>query len=327
MRRVKSNFHDLSSDHLLKLATVALLLTGFFATRSLGQQQGQKTFSSPEEASKALFTAAQNNDEKAMLELLGPDGKEIVSSGDEEEDARVRANFAKRYEEMNRLVNEPDGSVTLYIGSRNWPYPIPLLNKGSVWYFYTDAGKKEILYRRIGWNEASAIRICQELVVAEKEYYSQKHNEYAQKILSDEGKQDGLYWKVAEGEPKSPIGPLVAWAVAEEDAESRGVAAVPYRGYFFNILTHQGKNGTGGAKSYIVNGRMTEGFAFVAYPAEYRSSGVMTFLVSEDGVVYEKDLGKKTATVAKSMKVFDPNPGWRKTEEEQKEASDGQTTK
>jgi Protein of unknown function (DUF2950) len=313
--------------NLLKLAAVALLLGGLGATRSLGQQQGQKTFSSPEEASKALYTAAQTNDGKALLELFGPDGKEIVNSGDDAEDARSRANFVKRYAEMSRLVKEPDGSVTLYIGDRNWPYPVPLVNQGSVWHFDTNAGKKEILFRRIGWNEASTIRICQELVAAQKEYYSKQNHEYAQKIFSDEGKHDGLYWKVSEGEPQSPIGPLVAWAVAEEYAESRGAGAVPYRGYYFHMLTRQGKGATGGAKSYLVDGKMTQGFAFVAYPAEYRSSGVMTFLVGEDGVVYEKDLGKKTESIAKSMKEYDPNNHWVKSEEDEQKTADTGATK
>ena len=210
MRRVKWDLHGFHRANLASLAAVVILLTACFATRSMGQQAGQKTFSSPEEAANALFAAAQNNDERAMLELLGPDGKEIVSSGDQAEDTRNRANFARRYEEMSRLVKEPNGTVTLYIGERNWPYPIPLVNKGSVWYFDTDAGKNEILFRRIGWNEMSAIRICQELAAAQKEYYSQQNNEYAQKIFSDQGKHDGLYWKAADNESQSPIGPLVA---------------------------------------------------------------------------------------------------------------------
>ena len=327
MRRVKWDPHGIHRANLANLAAVVILLTACFATRSMGQQAGQKTFSSPEEAANALFAAAQNNDERAMLELLGPDGKEIVSSGDQAEDTRNRANFARRYEEMSRLVKEPNGTVTLYIGERNWPYPIPLVNKGSVWYFDTDAGKNEILFRRIGWNEMSAIRICQELAAAQKEYYSQQNNEYAQKIFSDQGKHDGLYWKAADNESQSPIGPLVAWAVAQEYAESRGSAPVPYRGYYFHILTRQGKNATGGAKSYIVNGKMTGGFAFVAYPAEYRSSGVMTFLVSGDGVVYEKDLGKKTESIAKSLKEYNPDSRWKKTEAEQQEATGGQAPK
>jgi len=327
MRRAKLNFDKFHWAHLPKLAAVAMLLTGCLPVRSVAQQQGQKTFSSPEDASKAMFTAAQNNDEKAMLEILGPDGKQIVSSGDEAEDAQSRANFAQRYQEMHRLLREPDGTVTLYIGAKNWPTPIPIVNKGNVWYFDTEAGKKEILFRRIGRNELSAIRICQELVTAQKEYYSLQHSEYAQKIFSDEGQHDGLYWKVASGEPESPIGPLVAWAVAEEYAKSRGEAAVPYRGYYFHVLTSQGKNSPGGAKSYVVNGKMTEGFAFVAYPAEYRSSGVMTFIVGPDGVVYQKDLGKKTDPLAKAMKEYNPSSGWEKVEDLQEETASEQQTK
>jgi len=314
MQRAKLNFDNFHWANLSKLAAVAILLTGCLPARSMAQQQGQKTFSSAEEASHALVTAAESNDEKAMLEILGPDGKQIVSSGDEAEDTQSRANFVQRYHEMHRLVKEPDGTTVLYIGARNWPTPIPLVNKGQLWYFDTAAGKKEILYRRIGRNEISAIRICQELVAAQKEYRSAQHDEYAQKIFSDEGQHNGLYWKAAEGQPQSPIGPLVAWAVAEDNAKSMAGGPVPYRGYFYHILTHQGKNSPGGAKSYIVNGKMTAGFAFVAFPAEYRSSGVMTFIVGEDGVVYQKDLGRKTEALGKALKEYDPDTSWERAE-------------
>jgi len=310
---------------LLKLAAIAVLLAGSFAAPSLGQQSGQKTFSSPEEASKALFAAAKSNDEKAMLDLLGPNGKEIISSGDEAEDAQSRANFTQRYEEMNRLVKEPDGSVTLYIGAHNWPCPIPLVNKGKMWYFDTATGKQEILFRRIGRNEVSAIHVCRELVAAQREYYTQQHSEYARKIFSDEGKHDGLYWKTSESEPQSPIGPLVARAVSGE-VKSSGAQPVPFRGYYFHILTSQGKNAMGGAKNYEVDGKMTGGFAFIAYPAVYRSSGVMTFVVSEDGVVYEKDLGKKTESLGMSIREFNPDSSWQKSEPDQQTAGSGQAT-
>jgi hypothetical protein len=321
MQRAKLNFDKFHWALLSKLAAVAILLTACWPARSPAQQPGQKTFSSAEEASHALVTAAQNNDEKAMLEILGPDGKEIVSSGDDAEDAESRANFVQRYQEMHRLVKEPDGTTVLYIGAKNWPTPIPLVNKGNLWYFDTDAGKKEILYRRIGRNEISAIRVCQELVAAQKEYRSAQHDEYAQKIFSDEGQHNGLYWKAVEGEPQSPIGPLVAWAVARENARSVGGGPVPYRGYFFHILTRQGENSPGGAKSYVVNGKMTEGFAFVAFPAEYRSSGVMTFVVGADGVVYQKDLGKKTEALGKAMKEYDPDASWEKAEDQPEETA------
>jgi hypothetical protein len=324
MRRTKVNFDKFHGANLATLAAVAILLTACFLTRSMAQQTGQKTFSSPEDASNALVAAMQSNDEKVLLDILGPDGKQIVSSGDEAEDAESRANFVQRYQQMHRLVKEPDGTTVLYIGAENWPTPIPLVNNSSSWYFDTEAGKKEILYRRIGRNEISTISVCQELVAAQKEYYSAQHNEYAQSIFSAEGQHNGLYWKAAEGEPQSPIGPLVASAFAE--GKSPGVAPTPYRGYYFHILTRQGKTGSGGAKSYVVNGKMTEGFAFVAYPAEYRSSGVMTFIVDQDGVVYQKDLGKKTDALAKNMKEYNPNSGWQKAEEQQEETAGDQKT-
>src|SRR5208283_2717098 len=247
MRRTKLNFDKFHCANLPKLAVVALLLTVCFPTRSMAQPPGQKTFSSAEEASSALVTAAQNNDEKAMLEILGPGGKQIVSSGDDAEDAESRANFVQRYQEMHRLVKEPDGTTILYIGAHNWPTPIPLMHKGNSWYFDTGAGRKEILYRRIGRNELSAIRICQELVAAQKEY-AKEHKEYAQKIFSDEGQHNGLYWKAAEGEPQSPIGPLVASAVAEGYAKRQDGAPTPYRGYFYHVLKGQGKSNPGGTK-------------------------------------------------------------------------------
>ncbi|MGD0793790.1 MAG: DUF2950 domain-containing protein [Terriglobales bacterium] len=321
MRRTTLNFDKFHWANLPKIAAVALLLTVCVPTRSMAQQPGQKTFSSAEHASNALVTAAQNNDEKAMLDILGPDGKQIVSSGDETEDANSRANFVQRYREMHRLVKEPDGTTVLYIGAHNWPTPIPLVNKGNSWYFDTEVGKREILYRRIGRNEISTIRVCQELVAAEKEFHSAQHNEYAEKIFSDEGQHNGLYWKAADGEPQSPIGPLVASAVAKGYSKSLEGAPTPYRGYYYLILTRQGKNAPGGAKSYIVNGKMTEGFAFVAYPAEYRSSGVMTFIVNEDGVVYQKDLGRKTDVLAKAMKEYNPNSSWQKAEDQQEETA------
>jgi hypothetical protein len=317
MRRTKSNFDNFHWATFPKLAAVAILLTGCLPTRSMAQQPGQKIFSSPEEASDAIVTAAQTNNEKSMLDILGPDGKQIISSGDEIADANSRADFVQRYREMHRLVKEPDGTTTLYIGAKNWPTPIPLVNQGNSWYFDTEAGKKEVLYRRIGRNEISTLRVCQELVAAQKEYHSTRHNEYAQKILSDEGQHNGLYWIPVGGEPQSPIGPLVAAAAAEGYATSPSGPSTPYHGYYYRILRRQGKNGPGGAKSYIVNGKMTEGVAFVAYPAEYRSSGVMTFIVGVDGVVYQKDLGKKTNVHAKEMKEYNPDSSWQEAEEHQ----------
>jgi hypothetical protein len=314
----RSHWVSLHWATLPKLAAVAVVLTMCLPASSVAQQPGQKTFASAQEAANAFITAAKNNDEKALLEILGPEGKQIVSSGDEAEDAENRANFVERYRQMHRLVKEPDGTTILYIGAHNWPTPIPLANKGKSWYFDTEAGKKEILYRRIGRNEMSAIRVCQELAAAQKEYLA-AHSEYAHKIFSDPGQQDGLYWKAANGEPQSPIGPLVASAAAGSFAQSQEGTLTPYRGYYFHVLTGEGKNG---AKSYMVNGKMTAGFAFVAYPAEYRSSGVMTFLVNQDGVVYEKDLGRKTEVAAKDMKAYDVGSSWKKSEGQLEETAE-----
>jgi hypothetical protein len=314
MQRTNLNIDKWYSATIREYAALTILLVGCFPASSMAQQPGQKTFSSPEEASSALVAAMQSKNEKALLELLGPDAKQLISSGDEIEDLHTRANFVQRYLEMHRLVNEPDGTTTLYIGARNWPTPIPLVHNANAWYFETEAGKREILYRRIGRNEMSAIRICQELAAAEQEYRAQ-HSQYAQAMFSDEGQHNGLYWKVAAGESQSPIGPLVANAVAEGYSPGKSGAPTPYRGYYFRILTMQGRNAPGGAKQFIVDGKMTEGFAFVAYPAEYRSSGVMTFIVGSDGVVHQKDLGKATDVTAKSMKKYDPDSTWTKAEE------------
>jgi hypothetical protein len=282
---------------------------------SLAQQPGQKTFATAEEASNALVTAVENNDEKATLELLGPDGKEIVSSGDETEDTHSRAEFVQAYRQMHRLAREPDGTTTLYIGAKNWPTPIPLVHKGHAWYFDTDAGKMEILFRRIGRNEISAIRICRELVTAEEDFRRTQPEGYAERILSSAGAHNGLYWPAVAGDTQSPIGPLVASAVTEGYADNgREIVKTPYRGYYFHVMKGQGTHAPGGEKSYIINGKMTEGFAFVAYPAQYRSSGVMTFIVGADGTVLQKDLGKDTAVVAKAMKQYDPDKTWHQAD-------------
>jgi DUF2950 family protein len=303
-----------------EIAALAFLLTSCVPTGTSAQQKGQKTFSSPEDAANALVAAAQADDPKALLDILGPGGKEIISSGDPTQDAENRTRFTKKYEEMHRFVKEPGGSM-LYIGAENWPYPIPLVNKANLWYFDTEAGRKEILYRRVGRNEMSAIRICQELVAAQKEYYSAQNNQYAPKIFSDEGQHNGLYWKAATGEPQSPIGPLVAAAVAEGYVKGQAGPPTPYRGYLFHVLTRQGKHAPGGAKNFIANGKMTEGFAFMAYPAEYRSSGVMTFIVGADGLVYQKDLGKKTEALGKAMQEYDLDSTWKKAVEEPLQAA------
>jgi hypothetical protein len=300
MRHTLTSFQPF---HWTCLPAVILL-----AAPAAAQQPGQKTFASPEEACQALFQAAQGNDEIALLEIFGPEGKTIVASGDDAEDAASRANFVQRYQEVHRLVREPDGSTTLYIGPHNWPTPVPLMAKGKAWFFDTAAGRREILYRRIGQNEASTQRVCLELVAAQKEFFAAGRHEFARALTSSAGQHDGLHWQAAEGEPPSPIGPLVAAAAPPQGLEG---AATPYRGYFFRVLTRQGGKAPGGAHSYLVDGRMTRGFAFVAYPALYRSSGVMTFVVNQDGVVRQKDLGPKTAQLATRVQAYNPDSSWK----------------
>jgi hypothetical protein len=324
MQRTKPiiNVH---SSNLLKLAAVAFILFACFPLSARAQQKDQKTFASPEEASAALFTAVKNNDEAAMLQILGPDGKEVVSSGDPKEDADHRKNIAMKYDQMHRFVTEPNGKTTLYIGAENWPCPIPLVKKGGAWYFDTAAGKQEILYRRVGRNEMSAIRVCQELAAAENEYFAQNKSEYAQKFLSDEGQQNGLYWKSIDSKSESPIGPLVANAAFPNGpAKTLHTPPVPFYGYYFRILTRQGKHAPGGASDYVVAGKMTGGFAFVAFPAEYRNSGVMTFIVAKDGAVYQKDLGRRTDSSAEAIKAYDPDSSWQKLGRMEEESASAQ---
>lgn len=322
MQRSKLDRYGIIRANLLKVAGVAVLLTGIFPMCSLAQQAGQKTFPTAQAASQALVDAAKSTDESAMLQVLGPDGKDIISSGDDVEDAQSRSNFVMRYQEMHRLMKEPNGTTTLYVGSHNWPLPIPLVDKNGMWYFDSATAKMEILYRRVGRNEISTIRTSLELVAAEKEYAASHNGEYAQKIFSDPGQQNGLYWKADNGQPQSPIGPLVAAAVAEGyTSKKEGAAATPYRGYLYRVLTAQGPHAPGGAKSYVVDGKMTGGFAFVAFPAAYRSSGVMTFVICQNGVVYRKDLGPNGEKVAEAMKSFDPNPSWKKDEDQQEESA------
>ena len=303
---------------MVRVMLSVLVLTGCLTVPSMAL--AQKAFTSAAAASGALFTAAQHNDAQAMLDILGPDGRKIVSSGDATEDADDRANFVRRYQEMHRLMKEPDGTTVLYVGARNWPMPIPLVGSGTAWHFDTAAAKREILYRRVGQNELSTIRICQELVAAEKEYHSLQGGHYADRLFSEAGQHDGLYWKATTGQPQSPIGPLVAAAAAQGYVHQPGTPT-PYHGYYYRVLTAQGKSAPGGAKSYLVDGKMTGGFAFLAYPAQYRSSGVMSFLVGEDGTVYEKDLGRETATLTQAMQEYDPDSSWRKSEDAQEQAA------
>jgi hypothetical protein len=295
---------------------VALSLGGSFAP-AFAQQRGQQTFASAEDAAHALLVAMQSQDEQSPLNVLGPDAKEVLSSGDPMEDADARVDFVVRYQAMHRLVTEADGAVSLVVGAENWPFPIPLVNKQGKWYFDTDAGKGEILFRRIGRNELAAEDACQDLVEAQKEYFARApagfSRQFAQTLVSDEGRHNGLYWHGAYDEFDSPVSALIAYAHGTGSKSQVG-DPVPFNGYFFRILTSQGPHALGGAKSYIINGAMTGGFAFIAYPAEYRSSGVMTFIVDESGTIYEKDLGPDTAKIAQAMTAYDPDSTWHQAE-------------
>jgi len=295
-------------------ATAVLVLCAVLAG---AQDPGQTTFANPQDAGKAFYTAVKTNDQAAMTAILGASGASITSSGDEVQDKKNAAFFVEHYEQMNRWAKEINGDELLIIGAENWPFPIPLKNTGGKWYFDTKTGVEEILFRRIGKNEMAAIRVSDALADAQNEYFSQKQ-EYAQKIISDAGQQNGLYWKVAEGETESPIGPLVAYATGE----GYGKKAQPFHGYFFRVLTAQGASAKGGAKNYIADGKMTGGFAFVAWPAEYRNSGVMTFLVDQNGVVHEKDLGPKTADLVKAMATYNPDKTWRTVAEPDEEVEE-----
>ena len=325
MHRTHRKIESFPWTTISKLFMLALMLAASFPVVSRAQQPSQKTYASAEEASKALIAAVDKNDEKAMLEVLGQDGKQIVSSGDPAEDKENRSNFCQRYQGMHRLVTEPDGTTTLYIGAENWPTPVPIVKKGDHWYFDTEAGKQEILYRRIGKNELSAIHVSRELVAAQKEYFAKFGNEYAQKFVSDGGKKNGLYWPLVDKQSESPIGPLVANAGGDAVVTGSGGSHEPFRGYYFRILEAQGKGADGGAMNYVADGKMTKGFAFLAYPAVYRDSAVMTFIVGPDGVVYEKDLGKATASRAKAIKAYDPDATWKKSEEPEQSADNQKT--
>lgn len=282
-------------------------------------QKGQELFASPRRATLALDAALEKNDTAELLKVLGPGAKEVLWSGDAAEDRAAMEQFVKKFAEMHRLQIEPDGFTRLYVGAENWPYPIPLARAGLMWFFDTTAGKQEILYRRVGENEITVIQVCGELVAAQKEYFAQPHDgaragEYAQRILSSTGKHDGLYWQVKAGDPLSPLGPFVAKAETEGYTQDVTQRPEPFHGYFYRVLRGQGPNAPGGAKSYVQNGRMTGGFAFLAYPAEYRSSGVMTFMVGADGVVYQKDLGPKTTELAKAIRLYNRDASWQKAD-------------
>jgi hypothetical protein len=317
MTQVKCKFEQFDWGTLagfIKLAFVAACLI-CFPRPAMAQQPGQKTFPSAEEATKSFYVASKTDDEKALLDIVGPAGRDVILSGDPDEDLQSRVGFVVKYEEMHRIAKEQDGTMTLYVGAENWPLPIPLVNKNGAWYFDTDAGRQEIVFRRIGKNELTAVQACHELVDAQKNYYAKapqsgSAKQYAQRFVSDEGKHSGLYWWGANDEFASPLDPLIASAGKDDSQNSQKGDAMPFSGYYFRILTSQGTNAPGGAESYIVNGAMTLGFAFVAYPAEYGTSGVMTLIVNQSGTIYEKDLGPATTKLAEAMTAYEPDSTW-----------------
>jgi len=319
MLRKISILFQLQCTRFVRLGVLILvaLTLGCSSAPIFAQEAGQRTFASADDASRALFDAMQAQDDEAPLSILGPAAKEVLSSGDPDEDSSARVGFVVKYQEMHRFATEANGTVTLIVGAENWPFPIPLVNNHGSWYFDTPAGKDEILFRRIGRNELSAADACRELVEAQKEYFAHPPadlpKQFAQKLVSDAGQHNGLYWHGASDEFDSPINPLIAYARQNLPQDQVG-EHVSFNGYMFRILTSQGRHAPGGAKGYIVDGKMSAGFAFVAYPVDYRSSGVMTFIVDASGTIYEKDLGPNTTKLAQSMTVFDPDSTWHKTE-------------
>jgi len=295
------------------LARLASLTAAMLAFAIASVANAQQSFKAPEEAVDALVSAAKIGDRKAVLTVLGRDGADIVSSGDAIADASARNRVIEAYDAKHQVVMEGTDKAALIIGREDWPFPIPLVRKDNTWRFDTAAGREEILYRRIGRNELSAVQACLAYVDAQQEYAEQGvagNGVYAQRIVSRPGKKDGLYWPAQSGADESPLGELAASAAAE--GYRVGQQHAPYHGYYYKVLTRQGPNAPGGALDYIVRGKMIGGFALVAYPAEYRNSGVMTFLVNHQGNVYEKDLGPNTASITTGMTAFNPDKTWRR---------------
>lgn len=297
-----------------------LMLVISLAACSKSDKPSLRVFATPDEAANALVTAAKSGNQTALLAIFGPGSKELISSGDPVQDKKNATAFTARYDVMHRWRRMADGSQILLVGADNFAFPIPLnKNASGHWFFDTAAGRQEVLNRRVGRNELAIIEVCEAVADAQAEYFSQLHDgattkQYALKFISDPGKHNGLYWKSLEDQPESPLGPLAAFATAE-GYSVKPDAHTPFHGYYFRMLKGQSSKAPGGAKSYVVDGKMVGGFALVAYPAEYGNSGVMTFIINQDGVLLQKDLGKKTAETATAMSEFDPDPGWRPVEQ------------
>jgi hypothetical protein len=300
----------LSWTRALVLVTCALLFVAPVAAQSA---TAARSFPTAEAAVQALVAAVKAGDRKAMLAILGPGSSTWLGSGDAVADKAAAENFVASFDKRHGLAPEGDGRVTLEVGDDRWPFAFPLERTANGWRFDTAAGKHEMLARRIGANEINTINVMLAFVDAEREFASSDRDgdgvpEYARRFLSSKGKRDGLYFPTRPDEPPSPLGPQVVRAASEGYGKAAGPAA--YHGYHFRILTAQGKHATGGSLDYIVRGRMIGGFAAIAWPAKYGNSGIMTFIVNHDGVVYQKDLGADTANAAAAIRRFDPGPGW-----------------
>lgn len=298
-----------------------MLFTAALAPGCAGTQQSR--FASPEQATDTLIQALRSNDQNQLRQILGPDSDELISSGDAIADKNGVAVFLQEYDAKHSLIQEADGSRTLVIGNNDWPLPIPVTkdDEEGNWYFDTPAGMDEIINRRIGRNELATIQVCLAIVDAQQEYALEDRDgnglpDYALDFRSDAGKKNGLYWKTAEGERPSPLGPLVVHAASKGYFTPRSLSdnLRPFHGYKFRMLKAQGPHATGGEMSYVVKGTMIGGFAVIAYPADYGVSGIMTFIVCQDGVVYQRDLGMKTDQAAEKITAFDPSPEWTKVQ-------------
>jgi hypothetical protein len=298
--------------------SLSVLAAMLVAPIVLAASVAQKSFATPEEGAAALFTAVKANDVAAIRAILGPDGSKLMQSGDKVSDEQRRARFVAAYNQANRIALEGDAKAVLLTGKDEWPMPIPLVKSAKGWRFDTAAGKDEVLKRRIGRNELSAIQVCLSIVDAQREYVSKDQDgdglmEYAAKFASTPGKHDGLFWETRGSDTASPLGPLVAAAAKEGYAKSGAQPLSPYHGYYYRILTRQGKDAKGGELDYMVRRQLIGGFAVVAYPARYGASGVMTFIVNHDGIVYEKDLGPNTSAVAAKITAFNPDATWKRS--------------
>jgi len=300
-----------------RLVVSALLAFAFFLFATASAAVAQQDYKSPQDAVDALVAAARSGDDKAALVVLGRSGKDIISSGDPVADTAARERFVRTYDGKHQIALEGDRKAILVLGDDDYPFPIPLLRVKGMWSFDTEAGREEILFRRIGRNELETIQTCLAYVDAQNEYAAEDRTGagagvYAQRFVSEPGKKDGLYWPTAEGEAPSPLGEL--FAEATQQGYRVGEGRSPYHGYYFRILTRQGTAAEGGAGDYVVDGKMIGGFALVAYPAEYRNSGVMTFIVNYAGTIFQKDLGPHSAAIAENMTAFNPDPTWKKVD-------------